>query len=373
MSHLPQRTNASEPAPETNPAGEPHEHTLGQTDAEDRVPVLKRVAYGMGNLADHIGTGTLIGNANPIFNVALGLDPRLIGLALAIMRLWDSFTDPLMGSISDNTRSSYGRRIPFIFIGAIGCGIAFPLVWMIPHGLSELSLFAWFLGFSMLFFTFQTMYTVPHTALGFELTPDIDERTRVMEMRAYLGKLATLFAPWAYAFTQMPIWGGDTLLGTRYMGLTYGLIILVIGIIPALSLKERFFRVSKQQRKITFLKSVSMTFRNIGQPPGLLRGALLPVQWRHRRHVHPPWGDGKHHRHRRSGRCIHPQPPFPPYRQTPDTGYLPGAARAQFLCQMDILPALQSLPEPCRYPFRVPGLRRILAADLLHQGRHLRL
>lgn len=232
------------------------------TAPEDRVPFWKRVAYGAGNLSDHIGTGTLIGNANPIFNVTLGMDPRLIGLALGVMRLWDSITDPLMGSISDNARTRFGRRIPFMFIGSVGCALTFPLIWMVPHGFEGMSLFWWFLIFSILFFTFQTIFSVPHSALGYELTPDVHERTRVMEMRAYLGKAATLFVPWAYAITQLPIWNGDTLLGARYMGVAYGTCILMIGIIPALSLKERFFKMSKKQQKLSFLKSVTLTFRN---------------------------------------------------------------------------------------------------------------
>lgn len=237
-------------------------HKVEPTASEDRVPVSKRLAYGAGNFADHIGTDTLMSNANPIFNVALHMDPRLLGVAIAIMRLWDAITDPVVGAISDNTRTRWGRRRPFMLFGAIGAGITFPLIWFVPGGFSPLAVFVWFTTFSILFFTFQTLFTIPWTALGFELTPDYNERTRVMEMRAYMGAAVGLVAPWTYAFTQLPIWGGSTHEGARWMGICVGILLILVGLIPVIFLRERFFRKAKNQDKIPILKSVGMTLKN---------------------------------------------------------------------------------------------------------------
>ncbi|WP_043587540.1 MFS transporter [Geminisphaera colitermitum] len=237
-------------------------HEVQATATEDKVPVLKRIAYGSGNFTDHIGTDTLMGNANPVFNVILGMDPRLLGVAIGIMRLWDAVTDPIIGALSDNARTRWGRRRPFMFVGAIGAGITFPLIWCVPSGMASTGVFIWFTLFSILFFTCQTFFTIPWTALGYELTPDYNERTRVMEMRAYVGKLVGLLGPWALAFTQMKVWGGDTMLGVRWMGLTVGALLIVVGLIPVIFLTERFFKKASKQEKISILKSVWMTLKN---------------------------------------------------------------------------------------------------------------
>ena len=237
-------------------------HKVQPTAPEDKVPVAKRWAYGTGNFTDHLGTDTLMSNANPIFNIELGMDPRLLGVSVGIMRLWDAITDPIVGALSDNTRTRWGRRRPFMLAGAFGAGLTFPLLWFVPGGLSATGVFVWFTAFSILFFTFQTLFTIPWTALGYELTPDYNERTRVMEIRAYMGKAVGIFVPWTYAFTQLPIWGGDTLLGARWMGVIIGVVLIVAGLVPVVFLTERFFKVAAQQQKLSVLKSVWMTLKN---------------------------------------------------------------------------------------------------------------
>lgn len=237
-------------------------HKVKPTPPEDRIPIIKRLAFGAGNFSDHIGTDTLMSNANPIFNIALHMDPRLLGVAIGIMRLWDAVTDPVVGALSDNTRTRWGRRRPFMFLGAIGAGMTFPLLWLVPGGISPLGVFIWFTCFSILFFTFQTLFTIPWTALGFELTPDYNERTRVMEMRAYMGAAVGLIVPWTYAFTQLPFWEGNTITGARWMGVSVGILIIISGLIPVIFLRERFFKKAQSQEKLPILKSVGMTFKN---------------------------------------------------------------------------------------------------------------
>ncbi len=245
-------------------------HEVKSTAPEDRIPVSKRIAFGTGNFTDHIGTDTLIGNANPILNVVLGMNPVLVGWALGIMRLWDAISDPVVGAISDNLRTRWGRRRPLMLLGALFSGIMFPIVWFAPEFICADAtnfswtnrLFIWFTLTSILFFTGQTLFTIPWTALGFELTPDYNERTRLMEVRAYMAKAVGLIAPWAFAFTQMPIWGGNTMLGARWMGVGVGLIIMLSGLIPVIFLTERFFKKAKEQKKVALLQSIWMTLKN---------------------------------------------------------------------------------------------------------------
>jgi GPH family glycoside/pentoside/hexuronide:cation symporter len=111
------------------------------TAPEDRVPLKNKVLYGSGSFADMTFQWTLIAFALPIFNMELGFSPWVIGLVLGITRIWDAVTDPLMGSISDNTRTRFGRRRPYIFVGAILCGIFFSAIWWVPQGISDTQFF----------------------------------------------------------------------------------------------------------------------------------------------------------------------------------------------------------------------------------------
>ncbi|WP_043585287.1 MFS transporter [Geminisphaera colitermitum] len=237
-------------------------HKVRPTAPEDKIPIPKRIAFGMGNFTDHIGTDTLMGNINPIFNIILHVDPRLIGLAIGIMRLWDAITDPVVGAISDNARTRWGRRRPFMFVGAILAGLTFPLIWCVPGGFSSFGIFLWLTVTAIAFYAGQTLFTVPWNALGYELTPDYNERTRLMEMRAYTAKLVVLIVPWAFAFTQLPLWGGDTMIGARWMGVGVGIIIIISGLIPVVFLTERFFKKAKDQEKVAILRSISLTLKN---------------------------------------------------------------------------------------------------------------
>ncbi len=237
-------------------------HKVRPTAAEDKVPVSKRIAYGTGQFTDHIGTDTLMNNINPIFNVALHMDPRLLGVSIAIMRLWDAVTDPFVGAFSDNARTRWGRRRPLMLVGAVGAGLSFPLIWFVPGGLASIAIFAWLTVFSILFFTCQTLFSIPWTALGFELTPDYNERTRVMEIRAYIGHAAGFLIPWTYALTQLPIFGGHPLVGARWMGIGMGGLLILSGIVPVIFLRERFFKKAKTQGKISVWESVVLTLKN---------------------------------------------------------------------------------------------------------------
>src|SRR2546423_4048716 len=110
-------------------------------------------AYGAGIIGyqyPHMGLAQL---AMPLFNVGLGLAPAVVGAVLMIGRLWDAAINPLMGAISDNTRSRWGRRRPFLFLGALLCGLIYPLVWLAPRGWPDTGLVAYLLASTLLLYT----------------------------------------------------------------------------------------------------------------------------------------------------------------------------------------------------------------------------
>ena len=162
-------------------------------DSKDKVSFVKKILYGCGSFADMTFQWTLVAFALAIFNMELGYSAVLVGSVLAITRLWDAITDPLMGSISDNFRSKFGRRRPFIGIGAVCSGIFFIAIWFIPAGMTDTSFFIIFLTLSLLFYTSYTVFTVPLLALGYEMSADIHERTNMMNVRVFANSLNGIF------------------------------------------------------------------------------------------------------------------------------------------------------------------------------------
>ncbi|MCP4710374.1 MAG: MFS transporter, partial [Planctomycetes bacterium] len=121
-----------------------------ETAPQDRLSAGQKFSYGLGAIVNNL-LGGAIGFMSIVLNVGLGINPALVGTLLALPRLTDALTDPVMGYISDNTKSRYGRRRPYIFIGAILVGLTFALMWQLPAGHSEMFYFWVFLAGSILF------------------------------------------------------------------------------------------------------------------------------------------------------------------------------------------------------------------------------
>jgi GPH family glycoside/pentoside/hexuronide:cation symporter len=103
-----------------------------ETAPEDRIPLRLKLIYGCGAFVNNL-LAAAIGGMVIVLNLGLGMNPALVGLLGAIPRLTDAITDPLMGYISDNTRSKWGRRRPYIFFGAIAAGIIYAILWQLPE------------------------------------------------------------------------------------------------------------------------------------------------------------------------------------------------------------------------------------------------
>lgn len=173
-----------------------------------------------------------------ILNLGLGMNPALVGLLGLFPRLFDAFTDPLMGYISDNTKSRWGRRRPYLFVGAILTGLVFMVLWQLPMGKSESYYFWYFLIISFVFFFCYTVFATPWVALGYELTPDYNERTRLMGTQNFIGQLAYLVTPWVLAFTQLDLFE-NMVQGVAVLAVLIGFFVIGVGMMPAIFLRER--------------------------------------------------------------------------------------------------------------------------------------
>lgn len=232
------------------------------TAPEDRVTNGRKLAYGMGAVAENAMQNAVTNMANPFFNVALNVAPGLLGMAVMLFRIWDAITDPIMGWISDRTESRFGRRRPYIVGGAITGGLLFALMWWCPMGMSTGFYFGWYLGISILFYTAFTVFGVPYVALGYELSPDYHERTRIMSFRTWFQSVAGFCIQWMFWFTQRDFFDG-TVDGMRWVGIGFGVIIILMGMAPGLFLKERALteqEKSANREKLGF-KNVLSVFR----------------------------------------------------------------------------------------------------------------
>ncbi len=197
----------------------------------------RKIAYGIGGFAENFFHNALNIMATPFLNIGFGVSPALVSIAMTIPRIWDAFTDPVMGSISDNARTRWGRRRPFIFIGGALTAICFAAIWWIPAGLGERGTFWAFLLMLLLYYSFFTVFIVPYLALGFELSPDYNERTRLMSYRSFFSTLAGFAMNWLYWMTQRDVFSG-IVEGMRWVGIGCGLVLMLVAIMPALLLRE---------------------------------------------------------------------------------------------------------------------------------------
>ncbi len=225
----------------------------------NHVPLSTRIGWGAGGLADNFITSSLIVLAMPIYNITFGMDPVKVGIAMSIPRFFDAITDPIMGNISDNTRSKWGRRKPYIAIGTIISALLLPFVWM-PIAKNDSWMFWYFTIITIIYTGAYTVFVIPYTALGYELTTDYNERTKVLAWRMYIGLLGSLTVPWLYKLCLLPVFGSDAAIGVKWVSSGLAIIIIISGLLPVFSGKEN--PEAQKQEKITILNAILCTVKN---------------------------------------------------------------------------------------------------------------
>ena len=153
-----------------------------------------KIAYATGAVPNGIKVDMFTFFLLFYYGNVVGLEPGLAGLAIAIALFFDAFTDPIIGSISDRTNSSIGRRHPYLFASVVPIVVGYVFLFM-PRSdwdLTQSSLFVWMLSFCIITRFGMTLFDVPHRALGGEITKDYDERTALFSIRELFGWLAGL-------------------------------------------------------------------------------------------------------------------------------------------------------------------------------------
>ncbi len=237
------------------------------TTSRDRIPLGQKAAFGAGNLVNNLLPGAL-GVFSFFLLTAFGMDPLLAGLLGGLPRFFDAITDPIMGYITDNTKSRFGRRRPYIFVGAILSGVLFALLWQLNPENSQSYNFWYFLIMSLAYIAGNTIFSTPYIGLGYEMTSDYNERTRLMGFSQTIGQVAWMVVPWFWVLIANPNIFDSQAIGVRRLSIIVGAICMLLGLLPALFCKEL------DQKNITNRDDI--TFRNLAKNlKGLIRNMVL--------------------------------------------------------------------------------------------------
>lgn len=222
-----------------------------KTAAKDRVPVVQKVAFGAGHLVNNLLPGAL-GIFMFFLLTAFGMDPFLAGLLGGLPRIFDALTDPIMGFISDNTNSRYGRRRPYIFVGAILSGVFFVILWQLDENNSQNYNFWYFLLFSLVYLIGNTIFSTPLIGLGYEMTSDYNERTRLMAFSQTMGQIAWMIVPWFWVLIADPDLFENQAEGVRKLSVVVGAVCIALGVLPAIFCKGIDASQMENRREISF-------------------------------------------------------------------------------------------------------------------------
>ncbi|MEM0940900.1 MAG: MFS transporter [Bacteroidota bacterium] len=197
------------------------------------VPLSHKVAFGVGMLANQMFPASLV-----IFMVVLvqnlGFPGWMWGIVYFLPRLSDAITDPIMGFISDNTKSRWGRRSQYVITGAIIMGVTFSIMWQL-YGDSGINYnFTYFLLWSFAFYIGLTIFSVPYVAIGYEMSNDFHERTEIMAIAQWIGQWAWVIAPWFWVVMYDPDWFPTAEIATRQLAIWVGIIFAIFAMVPGL-------------------------------------------------------------------------------------------------------------------------------------------
>ena len=198
----------------------------------------EKLTYGLGDVAQAVGPGTILPFWYLFFLTDVArLRPDLAGLAILIGGIWDAINDPLVGLLSDRTRTRWGRRRPFLLFGAFPYGATFVLMWLVPPIESQMGRCLYYAAIYILFDTAVTAVSCPYYALTPELTLDHDERTSLTSYRMFISIVAGLAA--ALGFALVLDAAPSQRVAFRTMGLVAGAIFVVTILVAFLGTRER--------------------------------------------------------------------------------------------------------------------------------------
>jgi GPH family glycoside/pentoside/hexuronide:cation symporter len=226
----------------------------------NKVPFGQKIAFGFGMLANQMFPA-VIGIFIVVLVQSLGFPGWMWGFVMIFPRLFDAITDPIMGFISDNTKSKWGRRRQYVFLGAIIMGFSFIFMWQL-HKESTIDYnFTYFLLWSLLFYVGLTIFSVPYVAMGYEMSDDFHERTNIMAVAQFIGQWAWVIAPWFWVIMDDQNFFKSSEIAVRELAIWVGLVCMTFAMIPAIFIKGKS-TLNEDYDSITF-KNIIKSFYTI--------------------------------------------------------------------------------------------------------------
>ena len=254
--------------------------------AEDRVPWQQLIAFGLGGLIPIALFNVVLQLVPLLGNISLGIGAVWLGAILVLPRLWEAFSDPVVGHLSDHARTRWGRRRPFILLGGLAAALGFVAIWWVPRAdflrhyvaggaaVTALQL-AFLLGTLLLFFTACAVFEIPHGALGLEMSTDTHERTRLFSAKSFLGNLFAMGTPWLIFLASLELFGGpggNLVDGMRQVSLLVAAVLAPLAVWWFFALREPACAPARERRK----SSLRADFRaTIGNRTFLLLTAIV--------------------------------------------------------------------------------------------------
>ena len=256
------------------------------------MPILQKIGYGLGTFPDIFGHWLYPTIAFQIFGLYLHVPQWQIGVAVILNRVFDAISDPFFGWLSDNTRSRWGRRRPFMLVGCLLAGIALPFLLAVHASWSPNTCFWFMLMSSALYLPIVSCFNMPYQSLGNEMTPDYHERTSVFSFKSAIQKVpevglfffgnffsrsvwvgadsSNVFERIKLLFTSTEAWHSaadgtkpNMLLGAQVYLSVCGLLIIIAGLVCVSLVRERYYNklVSRGQSRISIKETLWQTLQ----------------------------------------------------------------------------------------------------------------
>lgn len=233
---------------------------MSNITSKSKVPIGQKIAFGLGMLANQMFPAAL-GIFMVVLVENLGFPGWMLGILYFLPRIFDAISDPIMGFISDNTKSKWGRRRQYVVNGAVIMGISFAFMWQLYDSSSMNYNFNYFLIWSFAFYLGLTIFSVPYVAMGYEMSDDFHERTNIMATAQLIGQLAWVIAPWFWVIMADKSIFDSGEVATRTLAVFVAISCTILAIIPGIFIKSNS-TLNENYSTLT-LKNISGSFNEI--------------------------------------------------------------------------------------------------------------
>lgn len=253
-------------------------------------------AWGVGAVANHILICTY-GQATAIFTIGFALNAALVSWAIMLPRLIDGITDPILGHLSDNTHTRWGRRKPYLVVGSVLAAVFLAALWWADRAWSPTAQLVYLFVVGTLFYCSWGLYSMAWNSIGYELTDDYHERSKVSAIGSFFLGIVLLGNGWIYSFALRPLFvhgvgrtfsdlvaagfdwenlsavlarafvstpGAPTneVNGIRWIASVAGVIAIIAALTAVMFCKERFTHANPKRKHVAMIPAIKATARN---------------------------------------------------------------------------------------------------------------